>query len=322
MPNVPRFATVDVGGVPTGVLVVRQKTAVIAELVPGAPRDITGLVAAWSTWRSAVLDAALALADGSDDGPYLGVADAAWLPPLSPGKVLCVGSNYHDHVQEMAGPAGLAVRRAPFPFSFLKPSTALIGSGRSVPLPSYGTQLDWEAELAVVIGDPTQAGGDDPLAAVFGYTMLNDLSLRDFVPFPHTLGLDAVVSKGFDGAAPIGPWITLAEDVPDPQDLDIRLSINGEVQQDGSTASMIFGVADLIRHYAKVLTLEPGDVIATGTPAGVGAARTPPRWLNAGDFVEVRISGLGTLETTLAERRPGATIDLLSPAPDAHVGAR
>jgi 2-keto-4-pentenoate hydratase/2-oxohepta-3-ene-1,7-dioic acid hydratase in catechol pathway len=222
----------------------------------------------------------------------------------------------------MAGPAGLDIRPAPFPFSFLKPSTALVGSGHSVSLPSYGVQLDWEAELAVIIGDASQAAGADPLAAVFGYTILNDLSLRDFVPFPHTLGLDAVVSKGFDGAAPIGPWITLAADVPDPQGLAIQLAINGELQQDGSTASMIFGVADMIRHYARVLTLEPGDVIATGTPAGVGAARTPPRWLNAGDFIEIRIGNLGVLETTIAARRTGATVDLLSPAPDAQAGAR
>ena len=320
MSSAPRIATADLDGEPTCVVVVDQKMAPLTKLVPGAPEDATGLIAAWATWRSSVLEAAGASATPSDPGMWLDTNAATWLPPLIPGKVLCVGSNYHDHVREMAGPAGLEVRPAPFPFSFLKPSTALAGSGHSVSLPSHGVQLDWEAELAVVIGDPTQADGADPLAAVFGYTILNDLSLRDFVPFPHPLGLDALVSKGFDGAAPIGPWITMAEDVPDPQQLPIQLAINGDLQQNGSTANMIFGVADLIRHYARVLTLEPGDVIATGTPAGVGAARTPPRWLNAGDFLEIWIGELGVLETTIADRRPGPILDLLNPASTVPAG--
>jgi 2-keto-4-pentenoate hydratase/2-oxohepta-3-ene-1,7-dioic acid hydratase in catechol pathway len=234
-----------------------------------------------------------------------------WCPPLRPGKLLCVGANYHDHVAEMDGPAGLTTPPAPFPFSFLKPSSALVGHDREVAIPAYGRKLDWEAELAVVIGDGAAAGGADPLAAVFGYTILNDLSLRDFLPFPHALGLDAVASKGFDGAAPMGPWIAHAEPRDDPSALGVKLLVNGELMQDGSTANMIFNVAELIAHFARVLTLEPGDVIATGTPAGVGAGRTPQRFLSPGDRVEARIEGLGSLETTITapERVTSLTVD-------------
>lgn len=225
-------------------------------------------------------------------------------PPVMPRKLICVGTNYRDHVDEMAETAGVHLREEPFPFGFLKPpTTALTGSGTPVQRPAHGQRLDWEAELAVVIGDPSAASVDDPLAAVFGYSMLNDLSLRDFLPFPHALGLDALVSKGFEGSAPFGPWITLASDVPDPQDLPVRLSVNGELMQDSSTAQMIFDLRAIVGHYLRVLRLEPGDVIATGTPAGVGAGRRPPRFLAAGDVIEIVIGDLGTLVTPIEDAR-------------------
>ncbi len=234
----------------------------------------------------------------ADDGPVLDPATLDWLPPLVPRKLLCVGSNYTDHIEEMERVVG-PMKATPFPFSFLKPSSALIGSGQAVALPAYGHKLDWEAELGVVIGRPELAA-TDPLAAVFGYTIVNDLSLRDFIPFPHALGLDAIISKGFDGAAPIGPWITRAEHVPDPHRLRIELRVNGWARQDSSTERMIFSVAELIAYYAKVLTLEAGDVIATGTPAGVGAGMQPQEFLAADDAIEIEIEGLGVQRTTIA----------------------
>jgi 2,4-diketo-3-deoxy-L-fuconate hydrolase len=292
-----QIGTVQDEGKGRAVLVLAGGVCFLDEAVPGAPRDVRGLIAGWDHWGNEVL----AVARSASPRPaLLPVAQMRWLAPLTPRKLLCVGSNYHDHVAEMEGPAGVTSRPAPFPYSFLKPVTALVGSGRSVAHPSYGHKLDWEIELAVVIGDPVAAAGPDPLQAVFGYTILNDLSLRDFIPFPHALGLDAVVSKGFDGAAPTGPWITLAADVPDPQVLGLQLSINGEVMQESSTAQMIFDVAALISHYARVLSLEPGDLIATGTPAGVGAARPGGgRFLAPGDEITARIDGLGTLATTI-----------------------
>jgi len=220
-------------------------------------------------------------------------------PPVRPGKLICVGTNYRDHVAEMQASAGVVLRDEPFPFGFLKPATALAGSGEPVRHPSHGEKLDWEAELAVVIGDAAAATAEDPLAAVFGYTVCNDLSLRDWLPFPHALGLDAIVSKGWDGAAPLGPWITPAADVGDPQDLSVRLSVNGELMQDSSTGQMIFDLRAIVGHYLRVLTLQPGDVIATGTPAGVGAGRKPPRFLAPGDLVEASVGDLGTLVTPI-----------------------
>ena len=300
-----RIATVDTGDGPSVAVIQGSEMVLLDEVLPGAPRDVRTLISEWAEWESAIS----AATHDEADAAWRSHASVRWLPPVIPGKILCVGSNYHDHVEEMTGPAGLENRPSPFPFSFLKPSTSLVGSGQRVAMPPYGYKLDWEAELAVVIGDPSYASGPDPLRAVFGYTLLNDLSLRDFIPFPHTLGIDVVVSKGFDGAAPIGPWITLAEDVPDAQDLRVQLSINGEMQQDGTTASMIFGIAELIAHYARVLSLEPGDVIATGTPAGVGAARKPPRFLVEGDEVEISIGDLGSLRTSIVA---GAEKNLLA----------
>ena len=299
MRSYPGVATVEIDGTPTVAAVVADGVVPLGT----EAADVLTLVRDWPSWEPRLRDLARASA-------VVGFDAVRWLPPLVPRKLLCVGSNYHDHVAEMTGPAGLEDRPAPFPYSFLKPDTTLVGSGATVARPGYGHKLDWEAELAVVIGDPAHAAGDDPLRAVFGYTILNDLSLRDFLPFPHTLGLDAVVSKGFDGAAPIGPWITPAADVPDPQNMPIRLRINGELQQDSSTANMIFGIAELVRHYARVMTLLPGDVIATGTPAGVGAGRQPPRFLVAGDRIEITIGDLGTLRTAITAPVREESLDL------------
>lgn len=235
-----------------------------------------------------------------------------WAPPVMPQKLICVGANYGDHLAEMERAGAPRIEPTPFPFSFLKPpSTGLVGSGQPVAIPAFGEKLDWEAELAVVIGDPTRAAAD-PLGAVFGYAIMNELSLRDFVaPFPHPLGLDAVISKGFDGSAPLGPWITLADRVPDPTALRIDLRVDGEPRQRSSTAQMIFSVEQLVAYYARVLTLEVGDVIATGTPAGVGAGMQPPRFLEPGELVEVEIEGLGKLTTPIvaATHTTSLTID-------------
>jgi len=246
-----------------------------------------------------------------ESAPEVSVEDAAWEPPVMPAKLICVGANYTDHVEEMEKAGAPKVEATAYPFSFLKPpSTALAGSGVEVAMPGYATELDWEAELAVVIGRPELAA-DDPLGAIFGYSNLNDLSLRDFVaPFPHPLGLDAVIGKGWDGAAPMGPWITLASEAGDPEHMSIETRVNGAVKQQSSTEKMIFTVAEMVAYYARVLTLEVGDVIATGTPAGVGAGAQPPEFLAPGDTVEVEIGGLGTLSTPIVAPRSAVSLDI------------
>jgi 2,4-didehydro-3-deoxy-L-rhamnonate hydrolase len=292
------FGTLSVDGGSRAMVIVEGRAVPLQELLPHGPADVTGVVSAWPTLRERLESLAYDL----DLSGFPQAAELKWLAPLQPGKVLCVGSNYWDHVAEMAGPAGVATGESPFPYSFLKPRNALVGSGQEVAYPSYGERLDWEAELGVVIGEPGAATGTEPLDAVFGYTIVNDLSLRDFIPFPHALGLDALVSKGFDGAAPVGPWITPAEYVRDPQNLGVELKIDGQTMQSSSTAKMIFGVRELVAHYARVLTLESGDLIATGTPAGVGAARKPPRYLRPGEEIEASVEGLGVLRTRITER--------------------
>lgn len=261
---------------------------------PGSP-TMSEVITDWDAWRPRLDDLS------SDSAHALDLENLEWLPPIVPDKLICVGTNYADHVAEMESAGAPKAQSNPWPFAFFKPaSTAVVGHGATVALPGYAERVDWEAELAVIIGDASKASGDEPLDAVFGYSVLNDLSVRDHIPPPHVLGLDAVTAKGFDGSAPMGPWIVPAGDVPEPQRLPIRLRVNGVLKQDSSTSQMIFGLREIVVHFANVLTLAPGDVIATGTPAGVGAARRPPEMLAAGDVVEAEIDGIGLLRTTLA----------------------
>ncbi|MGE0066120.1 MAG: fumarylacetoacetate hydrolase family protein [Solirubrobacterales bacterium] len=288
------------------------------ELLADYGERIVSLTAAlgWSHAATAELvrrwdELAPRLREIGESAPEVELEGASWEPPIMPAKLLCVGANYTDHVEEMEKAGAPKVEATAYPFSFLKPpSTALVGSGVEVAMPGYATELDWEAELAVVIGRP-QLAASDPLGAIFGYTNLNDLSLRDFVaPFPHPLGLDAVIGKGWDGAAPMGPWITLAAEAGDPTSMPIQTRVNGQVKQRSSTEKMIFTVAEMVAYYARVLTLEVGDVIATGTPAGVGAGAHPPEFLAPGDVVEVEIGELGTLSTPIVAPRSTVPLDI------------
>jgi 2-keto-4-pentenoate hydratase/2-oxohepta-3-ene-1,7-dioic acid hydratase in catechol pathway len=230
------------------------------------------------------------------------------LAPLRwPRKVVCAGVNYRRHIREMGGeiPAG-----GWKPFFFLRPpTTTVIGPGDPIAVHSPEiARYDWEAELAVVIG----IGGrdirrEDALSHVAGYCVANDVTARGHHK-RQTVPADAFIydwfaSKSIDGSLPLGPGITPAFLVPDPQDLRLRLWVNGELQQDESTSDMICTVAELIAAASEVVTLEPGDVIATGTPSGVGAGRG--LFLHAGDVVRATIDGLGTLENTVVNASGG-----------------
>jgi 2-keto-4-pentenoate hydratase/2-oxohepta-3-ene-1,7-dioic acid hydratase in catechol pathway len=229
--------------------------------------------------------------------------DALLAPVRWPRKVICAGVNYRRHIQEMGGEVpGNGWK----PFFFLKPpSTTVIGPSDAIVVRSPATaRYDWEAELAVVIGIGGRAiPAARALAHVAGYCVANDITARGLhkrraVP-ADAFVYDWFAAKSVDGSLPLGPGITPAFQVPDPQDLRLRLWVNGELQQEESTSEMIYTVAELISAASEVVTLEPGDVILTGTPCGVGAARG--RYLQPGDLVRTAIDGLGTLENPVIE---------------------
>ena len=214
-------------------------------------------------------------------------ATTTLLAPLPrPPKIVCIGLNYRDHAAE----SNLPIPETPTVFA--KFHTAVTGHRHPIVLPKNSAKPDYEAEFAVVIG---QGGRHIPEARwrqhVFGYTIANDVSARDF----QLATTQWMIGKTFDTFAPIGPAIVTADEIEDPHNLDISLSLSGEVMQRSNTRHLIFGVPKLIAFLSSVFTLEPGDIISTGTPAGVGFARQPPRWLKPGDEVVVRVEGLGEL---------------------------
>jgi 5-carboxymethyl-2-hydroxymuconate isomerase len=231
--------------------------------------------------------AALGGAAPAQDGDPLPIAGLDLASPLVPGKIIGIGLNYRDHAAETG--AALPTR----PLLFAKLPTAVAGPADEIVIPAHTDELDYEGELAVVIGrrcrDVAEA---DALDAVFGYAVMDDVSARD----RQREEPQWIRAKGGDTMAPWGPWITTADEVPDPQALRIRTWVNGDLRQDGTTADMVFTVAALIAFCSASFTLEPGDVITTGTPAGVGVARDPKAFLRPGDRVRVEIDGLGVLD--------------------------
>jgi 2-keto-4-pentenoate hydratase/2-oxohepta-3-ene-1,7-dioic acid hydratase in catechol pathway len=209
-------------------------------------------------------------------------------PVHDPAKIICLGLNYRDHAIE----AGQAIPTEPILFS--KFTTSLIGHGESIVLPKVAAKVDYEAELVVIVGKKGRhIPSDKALEYVAGYAVGHDVSARDW-QFKGE-AKQWLSGKTFDTFAPIGPELVTSDEVPDPHALGIRLRINGQTLQDSSTSQLIFGVPEMIAYISQILTLEPGDVIFTGTPPGVGAARKPPVWLKPGDVVEVEIDRLGTL---------------------------
>lgn len=223
--------------------------------------------------------------------------------PLPPA-LYCAGSNYADHAAEMSKAAGREPPKDPHELGqrswhFLKSSRSAIGPHADIPFPSHVRKLDWEAELGVVIGRSCRnVSEDQALDYVGGYLIANDLSARDLsrrngVPDNSIFRNDWTSHKSFDGACPLGPWITLARDVPDPQNLKMRLDVNGVVKQDSNSSHMIFNIAEQIADLSARMTLHPGDIILTGTPAGVGNGRG--EYLNKGDVVTIEIEHLGKI---------------------------
>ncbi|UPY36133.1 fumarylacetoacetate hydrolase family protein [Sediminicoccus sp. KRV36] len=265
----------------------------ITALDPSLPRDMLGLIASGRIAAGrvpAVMEAPI-------------VTEARLLAPIPrpPKNVFCVGKNYHEHAKEFAGSGfdgGAKDVVPPFPVVFSKPHTSIIATGEPIlgHLDPTGG-LDYEGELGVVIGKGgrgiTKA---DALKHVFGYTIINDVTARHLQK-RHS---QWILGKGLDSFCPMGPAILTADEVPDPTALTLTTWVNGEQRQHAPVSDLIFDVPTLIEAISAAITLEPGDVIATGTPAGVGIGFTPPRFLASGDVVRIEVPGIGTLENRVA----------------------
>jgi 2-keto-4-pentenoate hydratase/2-oxohepta-3-ene-1,7-dioic acid hydratase in catechol pathway len=263
---------------------------------------VLGVLEDWDAAQDAI-GAAVAKADKSDGQSLDRVKLRA--PVLWPSAIYCAGANYADHAAEMArlhnrppeaDPHSVGLRS----WHFIKAGrSSLADPGATIKISEYSKQMDWEIELAAVIGRPAKGVSvEKALDYVAGYTAANDVSARDRGRRPHVsdtspFKADWVAHKSFDGSCPLGPWITPARDIPDPQKLGLKLWVNDVLKQDSNTSQMIFSLAEQISHLSIGTTLQPGDVILTGTPAGVGSARG--EFLKAGDTVKIWIEGVGTL---------------------------
>lgn len=279
--------------------------------LPGNPESVLGLLAVWDEAHPHLKDIARdarARAASSESRP---LSDVTLLAPiLFPGTIFCAGANYRDHVEEMSKALNLPREPDPHeiglnPWHFIKASAACVrGTGARIALPAYSSRVDWEAEIAVVIGrECRNVGIEEALDHVAGATVVNDLSARDHlrrknVAVDSPFHFDWVSQKCFDGALPMGPWICPVDEIEDLGNLAIRLWVNDELMQNSSSSHLIFSVAEQISHLSTRLTLRPGDVIATGTPAGCGAARG--RFLKPGDRVRVSVQTVGEITNTFA----------------------
>ncbi|OAJ61430.1 5-oxopent-3-ene-1,2,5-tricarboxylate decarboxylase [Paraburkholderia ginsengiterrae] len=261
--------------------------------------DLGALIAGWATHGAAAVDqferAARAIEAGTFDlAPLEGHRLCV---PFQPRRIFAAASNYYEHAREMG--TELAPREESTPYMFIKAETSVVPTLANVVIPPHAERVDWEVELAVVIGrQGRHIAQRDAYDYVAGYTILNDVSARDLnrrtdYPFKH----DWFRGKSFDTFGPLGPWFVPRACIAEPQNLRMRLAVNGEMMQDGNTSEMIFNIAEQIEYLSTILTLQPGDLIATGTPTGVGMGRGI--YLKAGDVMVASIDGIGTIENPL-----------------------
>lgn len=285
---------------------VRAATAMNAPEAREAPellRDMLALIAAGPQ----ALERIARIASAASEDAAITLSSATLLAPIPrPTKnVLCVGRNYAEHAAELSHVTGHGTNPAEQqrPNIFTKAVTTVIGPYDDFPFDaSISTKIDWEVELGVIIGQ----GGrhirrEDALKHVFGYTVINDISARDLQNAP---GLQWFTGKSLDGSCPMGPWIVTADEVPDQQALRLTLTVNGALKQADTTANMIFDVATIISSLSQVMTLEPGDILATGTPAGVGMGRNPQEFLKPDDVMETTVDTIGTLRNRIVAVAP------------------
>jgi 2-keto-4-pentenoate hydratase/2-oxohepta-3-ene-1,7-dioic acid hydratase in catechol pathway len=238
------------------------------------------------------------VADRDDPAERHPLEDVRWLAPVQPRKFLAIGLNYADHIAESG------MEAPEFPVFFNKQVTCVVGPDDDVHMPRVSNLLDYEGELAVVIGARCRhVPADRAHEVILGYTIANDLSVRDWQLRTPTM----TMGKSFDTHGPLGPWIVTQNELGDPHELSIRTWVNDELRQDGNTRGMIYDCYEQVAHLSQAFTLEPGDVIATGTPAGIGAVRQPfpEGLLKVGDVVRIEIEGIGELRNTVVEEPEG-----------------
>ena len=268
--------------------------------VHGRVVDLTARGFSFGTWESAIAEGAAALAEAAKlaaagAGEHA-LAAVRLLAPLRPGKYLAIGMNYRKHAQEAES---LGIETPKRQFWFNKQTTCINGPFDDID-PGVSEQVDYEVELGVVIGRAAKnVAAEHAHEHIFGYVVANDVSARDWQFHSPTFTL----GKSFDTHGPIGPWIVTADEIADCHKLDLRYFVNGELRQSSNTSQLIHNVHQQIEYLSTAFTLEPGDLLATGTPAGVGVARKPPVFLRAGDVVRCEIDGVGTIENRIAPRR-------------------
>jgi 2-keto-4-pentenoate hydratase/2-oxohepta-3-ene-1,7-dioic acid hydratase in catechol pathway len=302
-----KLATYQSADGPRAGVVLGERICDAAKLT-GRPGYATmlGILEAWDAAQDAI-EAAAAPGNTPESRPLDGTKLLA--PVLWPSAIYCAGANYGDHMVEMARVQNIAPEPDPhsrglMPWHFIKASRSIVESGATIKLPVYSQMVDWEAELTAVIGRPARnVALERALDHVAGYTVANDLSARDASRRPHIsdtspFKFDWVGQKSFDAACPLGPWVVPSRQITDPQQLGIKLWVNDTIKQDSHTSQMIFSLAEQIAYLSTRITLHPGDLILTGTPAGVGMARK--EFLKAGDVVKVWVENVGTLVNTCA----------------------
>ncbi|OYU50129.1 MAG: fumarylacetoacetate hydrolase [Rhizobiales bacterium PAR1] len=294
------LATLEVGGKPIGCISLGgQHYRLGPSLARVGLAGVESVAALFEDWESAqkALDAAVAKLDPADI-----VTGGRLAPLLYPGKILCAGANYFDHLAEMGMPG--AKKEDQRLFFFMKPPrNAVVGEGATVHMPIGTKAFDWEIELALVIGKRARnVSVETALSHVAAYSVAIDFSARDHNRAPETFyKLDWVAGKANDTCCPIGPCLVPASAIPNPQDIGLKLWVNGELKQNGRSTDMIFTIAEQIATASRIMTLDPGDVLLTGTPAGVGVPKQT--FLSVGDTVDAEIEGIGRLSVTIQPSR-------------------
>jgi 2-keto-4-pentenoate hydratase/2-oxohepta-3-ene-1,7-dioic acid hydratase in catechol pathway len=280
-----------------------EVTITLSRPAAWAQSSLDELLTQWMTIRPELDALADIAAVAVDDFEKLALDSDSLAPPINPSRIFCAAANYAKHASEMG--TALTAKAESSPYMFIKPGTSVVGHEDTVIIPATSSQVDWEVELAAVVGrEARYVSANEALDYVAGYTVMNDVTARDLnerddYPFKT----DWFLGKGFDTFAPLGPWLVPTTCIDDPYALDMRLSVNGELMQEETTGAMIFNIGEQIEYLSSVLTLKPGDVIATGTPTGVGMSRGI--FLEPGDVMHASISSIGILSNPVAaeERR-------------------